>query len=175
LQISYRVTNNLLNHTEGYIYKQGKILVLLRYDFRSDTVCLTPGEYLRYHRIFQGLSTRELARRVGVVPTTLKQYERRSIPIRYETALALANELNIDYHRLLNDYTVFIDYPFTQLLREIRNQFGLTRMQFATEIGVTQSTYVKWEQGIRRPRRQEYKQIMVAIKRLEMELESITI
>lgn len=138
----------------------------MRYEYKSDALCLTPGEYLRYHRIFQGLSTRELAERVGIVPATLKQYEWRNAPIKYETALALAEVLNIDYHYLLNSYTAFIDYPFDKLLKEIRVKLHFTQTQFADEIGIAQGTYANWERGQRMPRRQEYYKIIAAAKKL---------
>ena len=46
-------------------------MIHLTFDYQSDEGCTTPGQYLRYHRTFQGLTTRELAEKVGVVPAFL--------------------------------------------------------------------------------------------------------
>ena len=100
VQISYRLTDSNLNHTGIYLYSKGKIMIHLTFDYQSDEGCTTPGQYLRYHRTFQGLTTRELAEKVGVVPATLVLYENDRHPIKHSTAVALANVLGIDRSRL---------------------------------------------------------------------------
>ena len=92
-------------------------MIHLTFDYKTDEKCTTPGQYLKYHRTFQGLSTRELAEKVGIVPATLVLYENDRHPIKYSTAVALANVLGIDRNRLLDEYTAFVDYrhPHFQL------------------------------------------------------------
>ena len=85
-------------------------MIHLTFDYKTDEKCTTPGQYLKYHRTFQGLSTRELAEKVGIVPATLVLYENDRHPIKYKTAVALANALGIDRNRLLDEYTAFVDY-----------------------------------------------------------------
>ena len=104
-------------------------------------VALPPGQYLKYHRTFQGISTRELAEKVGIVPATLVLYENDRHPIKYNTAVALANVLKIDLRKLLDDYTIFVDYPYSSLLERIRQELSLTQMQMAEVIGVSQTAY----------------------------------
>ena len=106
----YRLTNSNLNHTGVYVYSKGKIMIHLTLDYRNDEKCQTPGEYLRYHRTLQGKTTREVAESAGIVPATLVLYENDKHPIKYKTAVALADELNIDLQRLLDSYTAFVDY-----------------------------------------------------------------
>ena len=77
-------------------------MIHLTFDYKSDKDCTTPGQYLKYHRTFQGLTTRELAEKVGIVPATLVLYENDRHPIKYITAVSLANELVIDLNRLLD-------------------------------------------------------------------------
>jgi len=49
-----RFANSNLNHTGAYVYAKGKIMIHLTLDYQSDKDCHTAGEYLRYHRQFQG-------------------------------------------------------------------------------------------------------------------------
>ena len=126
--INDRFTDSNLNHTGIYLYSKGKIMIHLTFDYQSDEGCTTPGQYLRYHRTFQGLTTRELAEKVGVVPATLVLYENDRHPIKHSTAVALANALGIDRSRLLDKYTVFVDYPYSSLLKKVRREFSFTQM-----------------------------------------------
>ncbi len=94
------------------------------------------------------------------------QYEAKNSPIKYQTAIALAKELGIDYRILLNEYTAFLDYPFERFLKETRVTLKLTQTEIAQKIGVTFSTYAKWESRTRIPRRREYRKITAAFKGL---------
>ncbi len=170
MQIPCGVTDTNLNHTGVYLYSKGKIMIHLRLDYKSDSDCSTPGEYLRYHRTFQGLQTKELAQKVGIVPATLVLYESDTHPIKYRTAVALAAELGIDRKRLLDDYTTFVDYPCQELLQKIRADLSLTQGEIAKEIGIAQNTYSSWEIGARTPRRQEYEKIALALERQKVEV-----
>ena len=116
------LTDSNLNHTGIYLYSKGKIMIHLTFDYKTDEKCTTPGQYLKYHRTFQGLSTRELAEKVGIVPATLVLYENDRHPIKHSTAVALANALGIDRNRLLDKYTAFVDYPYSSLLKKVRQE-----------------------------------------------------
>ena len=106
-------------------------MIHLTFDYKNDEKCTTPGQYLKYHRTFQGLTTRELAEKVGIVPATLVQYENDRRSIKHDTAVALANALGIDRNRLLDEYTAFVDYPYSSLLKKVRQELSLTQMQMA--------------------------------------------
>ncbi len=97
------------------------------------------------------------------------QYEAKNSPIKYQTAIALAGELGIDYRLLLNEYTAFLDYPFEQFLKESRVTLKLTQTEIAQKIGVAFSTYAKWEGRTRIPRRREYRKIIAVFKGLGIE------
>ena len=165
------VTDSNLNHTGIYLYSKGKIMIHLTFDYKTDEKCTTPGQYLKYHRTFQGLSTRELAEKVGIVPATLVLYENDRHPIKYSTAVALANVLGIDRNRLLDKYTAFVDYPYSSLLKKVRQELSLTQMQMAEVIGIGQTSYSGWEREIRVPRRKEYEKILAALKKLKVNVD----
>ena len=165
-------TDSNLNHTGIYLYSKGKIMIHLTFDYQSDEGCTTPGQYLRYHRTFQGLTTRELAEKVGVVPATLVLYENDRHPIKHSTAVALANVLGIDRSRLLDEYTVFVDYPYSSLLKKVRRELSFTQMQMAEVIGIGQTTYSGWEREVRVPRRKEHEKILAAMKKLKVDVDT---
>ncbi len=92
-------------------------MIHLTFDYKTDEKCTTPGQYLKYHRTFQGLTTRELAEKVGIVPATLVLYENDRHPIKYKIAVALANALGIDRNIAASNE----GYDFSQLpLRETK-------------------------------------------------------
>ena len=168
----YSITDSNLNHTGIYLYSKGKIMIHLTFDYKTDEKCTTPGQYLKYHRTFQGLSTRELAEKVGIVPATLVLYENDRHPIKYSTAVALANVLGIDRNRLLDEYTAFVDYPYFSLLKKVRQDLSLTQIQMAELIGIGQTSYSGWEREIRVPRRKEYDKILAALKKLKVNVDT---
>ena len=168
----YWFTDSNLNHTGIYLYSKGKIMIHLTFDYKTDEKCTTPGQYLKYHRTFQGLSTRELAEKVGIVPATLVLYENDRHPIKYSTAVALANVLGIDRNRLLDEYTAFVDYPYFSLLKKVRQDLSLTQIQMAELIGIGQTSYSGWEREIRVPRRKEYDKILAALKKLRVNVDT---
>ena len=148
-------------------------MIHLALDYQDDNG-LTPGEYLRYHRTFQGIPTKKLAEKVGVVPATLNLYEQGKHPIKHSAAVALAQELGIDRQRLLDEYTTFIDSPCGELLQRVRNELSLTQGQIAAEIGVAQNSYSGWERGSRTPRRKEYEKIASAFQKRKVDIRSLT-
>ena len=167
-----RVTDSNLNHTGIYLYSKGKIMIHLTFDYKTDEKCTTPGQYLKYHRTFQGLTTRELAEKVGIVPATLVLYENDRHPIKHDIAVALANTLGIDRNRLLDEYTAFVDYPYSSLLKKVRHELSLTQMQMAEVIGIGQTTYSGWEREARVPRRKEHDKILAALKKLKVNVDT---
>ena len=171
LFIIERITDSNLNHTGIYLYSKGKIMIHLTFDYKTDEKCTTPGQYLKYHRTFQGFTTRELAEKVGIVPATLVLYENDRHPIKHSTAVALANALGIDRNRLLDKYTAFVDYPYSSLLKKVRQELSLTQMQMAEVIGIGQTSYSGWEREIRVPRRKEYEKILAALKKLKVNVD----
>ena len=158
-------SDTILNHTEVYHFAKGKLILHLWYDFESDDNCDTIGKTLRYYRLHRGYSTRELAEKVGVVPATLTLYENDKHPIKYKTAVLLAEVLGIDRKLLFDEYSAFVDYPCNVLLREVRERLSLNQSQMAQEIGVAQSAYSAWERAVRTPRRQKYEKIAPLIKK----------
>ena len=142
----------------------------LQYDFENSNNCDTAGKTLRYYRIHKGYTTRELANLVGVVPATITLYENDKNPIKYKTAVLLADILEIDRQLLLDDYTIFVDYPCNALLQEVRSKLSLNQSQMAQRIGIASNAYSAWERATRTPRRKEYEKILPLIKEANIKI-----
>ena len=91
----------------------------------------TPAAMLKYYRHRMGLTTQQLAESVGVVPATVLMYERGQFPIPYQTAVAMAEVLEIDRNLLFDEFAQFMDYPYSDKLREVRKAYGLNQTDFA--------------------------------------------
>lgn len=146
------------------------MILHLRYDFESNEFCCTVGQRLRYYRQLKGYSTRQLADMVSVIPATITLYENDKHPIKYKTAISIAEVLKIDRTLLLDDYTTFVDYPCNKLLQELRKQLNLNQSEIATMIGVAPNSYSAWENASRAPRRQEYKNILPLLQKANITL-----
>lgn len=120
----------------------------------------TPAAMLKYYRQRKGLTTRQLAESIGVVPVTVLMYERERFPIPYQTAVAMAKVLEIDGNLLFDEFAQFLDYPYSDRLREVRTAHRLNQATFAEKAGISLSIYFKWEGGSRQPSRKMYEQLV---------------
>ena len=151
--------DTVLNHTGLYEYRHGKMLMHLRFTFESLNTLNSPGEYMRYYRQLRGLTTRQLAEKLNIVPATVLGYEQRRFPIPYDIAVLLAKELQIPESLLFDDFCIFISAPYTEILHTVRKRHGLNQGDFAESAGISPSIYMKWESGSRRPSRKMYQQL----------------
>lgn len=118
------------------------MLIYLKFCFKGITTEQTPAAMLRYYRQRKGLTTRQLAENVGIVPATLLMYEREQFPIPYQTTVAFADIIKIDRNLLFDDFERFMDYPYSDKLREVRKTYGLNQATFAEKAGISLSIYL---------------------------------
>lgn len=123
---------------------------------------------LKYYRQRKGLTTRQLAESVEVVPATVLMYERGQFPISYQTAVAMAKVLEIDRNLLFDDFAQFMDYPYSNRLREVRKVYGLNQTDFAEKANICYSIYAKWETVIRQPSRKMYEQLVTTYPEIKI-------
>ena len=152
--------DTILNHTDLYEYKHGKILMHLHFCFEGVPTEQTPAAMLKYYRQRKCLTTRQLAESVGIAPATVLMYERERFPIPYQTAVAMAEILEIDRNMLFDEFAQFMDYPYSDRLREIRKAHRLNQATFAEKAGISLSIYSKWEGGSRQPSRKMFRQLV---------------
>ena len=116
---------------------------------------------MRHYRRLRGLTTRQLAEKLNIVPATVLGYEQGHFPIPYEISIAAAEMLQITKELLFDDFCIFISAPYTEILHTVRKRYGLNQVDFAENAGISPSIYAKWESGSRRPSRKMYQQLKV--------------
>jgi len=166
LQIPHRVCNDIFNHTSLYQYHHGKLLLHLTLPFEERPKSNQPREYLRYYRLRNNLTTRQLAERVRIVPATVVMYENGKNSIPYDTAIKLANVLEIEVSLLYDDFSRFLAAPYTEALKNVRTALGLSQRAFAEQMEIVPSYYYKLEERRRSPSRKVYQQICVVLSEI---------
>ena len=160
VQISYRLCNDIVNHTSLYEFYQGRLLLHLTIPFEEKPKNNLPGDNLKYYRQRKSLTTRQLAEQVDVVPSTILVYEQNKRPIPYDMANRLAEVLDVDVTILYDDFAAFLSVPYNEALKDIRSALKMSQRAFAEHIGVIPSYYYKLEAGLRRPSRKVYQQVV---------------
>lgn len=163
MQVSYRFCYDIFNYTSLYQYHHGKLILHLTLAFETKPKSNQPGEYLRYYRLRNNLTTRQLAEQVGIVPSTLLKYEQGITSIPYDTAARRSEWLKIDVSLLCDSFAAFIASPYTEALKAIREELKLNQREFAELVGLKASYYYQMEKGNCRPSRKVYQQIMDAL------------
>lgn len=135
------------------------MLMHLKFCFESIPTKQSPGAILKYYRLRKGFTTRQLAETIGIVPATILNYEQEKNPIPYQTALNIANALEIETTLLFDDFAGFLDSPYNIKLQSVRKSLKLSQAAFAEQIGVSLSIYCKWEAGTRQPSRKMYQRL----------------
>ena len=160
--------DTILNHTGLYEYKHGKMLMHLKFCFESILNEPTPAAMLRYYRQRKRLTTRQLAENVGIVPAAVLMYERGRFPIPYQIAVAFADILEIDSNLPFDEFARFMDYPYSNRLREVRKVYGLNQTVFAEKANICYSIYAKWETAVRQPSRKMYEQLVTTFPEIKI-------
>ena len=112
---------------------------------------------MRYYRQLRGITTRQLAEKLNIVPATVLGYEQGRFPIPYEISIAAAETLHISEKLLFDNFCIFISAPYTEVLHTVRKSYGLSQIDFAENASISPSIYAKWESGSRRPSRKMYR------------------
>lgn len=100
----------------------------LRFTFESLNTLNSPGEYMRYCRGLRGLTTRQLAEKLNIVPATVLAYEQGRFPIPYELSVVATQMLQIPESLLFDDYCVFISVPYTEYYIQSESVMDLTKL-----------------------------------------------
>ena len=80
--------------------------MLMHFRFTLETLSdlSAPGKYMRYYCQLRGLTTRQLAEKLNIVPATVLGYEQGRFPIPYDIAVMLSEELQISENHSLNEW-----------------------------------------------------------------------
>ena len=106
------------------------------------------------------MTTRHIAEKLDIVPSTVAMYENGKHPIPYDVAIKLADVLKIEASLLYDDFSRFLAVPYIEALKSVRTALGLSQKAFAERIVY----YYKIEEGNRRPSRKVYQKIYAALE-----------
>lgn len=145
-------------------FHQGKLLLHLTIPFEEKPKTNLPSDNLKYYRQRKQMTTRQLAEKLDIVPSTVVMYENGKRPIPYDVAIKLADVLEIEATLLCDDFSRFLSVPYTEALKSVRTALRLSQKAFAERIGIVPSYYYKIEEGNRRPSRKVYQKIYAALE-----------
>lgn len=124
------------------------------------------GEQIKYYRMLLDIRQIDLAFKLGVEVSTLKNIENREPKaVNLKLIKQILDELNIqDKVKINDDYISFLlDNPSVKI-KEIRNSLGMNRQKFADLLGVYISSIKKWENGKTQISRKKYEKLKESIK-----------
>ena len=163
MQVSHSFCNDIFNHTSLYQSRHGKLRLHLTLPFEKRPKGNQPGEYLRYYRLRNNLTTRRLAEQVGIVFRQLCWNMSRGLR-RYHMIPLWGSQNGWKLMCCFSDsFAAFIASPYTEALKAIREELKLNQREFAELVGLKASYYYQMEKGNRRPSRKVYQQIMDAL------------
>ncbi|MBR1442574.1 MAG: helix-turn-helix transcriptional regulator, partial [Firmicutes bacterium] len=107
----------------------------------------TVGEKIAFYRFKADLTQEELANLLNISVDSVKRYENNKRCLPLEVANTMAIILNITPNFLYDEYNLFISYPYSKKMRELRINKGYTRKEFANLLGLNIRTIERWENG----------------------------
>ena len=87
------------------------------------------------------MTTKQLAEKLDIVPSTIVMYENGKHPIPYDVAIKLADVLEIEVSLLYDDFSRFLAVPYTEALKSVRTALGLSQKAFAERIDAESSIW----------------------------------
>lgn len=117
-------------------FHQGKLLLHLTIPFEEKPKTNLPSDNLKYYRQRKQMTTRQLAEKLDIVPSTVVMYENGKRPIPYDVAIKLADVLEIEATLLCDDFSRFLSVPYTEALKSVRTALRLSQKAFAERIGI---------------------------------------
>jgi transcriptional regulator with XRE-family HTH domain len=107
----------------------------------------TVAEKIRFYRTKRDMHGYMLAELVGLSRHAIMDYENNQTEPLLKDLKKIATTLGIEADMLYDDYYRFLDYPYSEKIREIRKEHGLHQRQLAKILGADRRTIERWEHG----------------------------
>ena len=101
MSIPCSVVNSIFNHTLLCEFHQGKLLLHLTIPFEEKPKTNLPSDNLKYYRQRKQMTTRQLAEKLDIVPSTVVMYENGKHPIPYALWLNLTRLPISTFHAMI--------------------------------------------------------------------------
>ncbi len=87
------------------------------------------------------------ADKIGVSRTSMMDYESGKREPGLEVLQRISSALKVPISALCDDYYLFLRYPYSAKIQEIRAEHGLTQAMLGKMLGVTAKSVARWEQS----------------------------
>jgi len=108
---------------------------------------ITVGEKIRFYRTKRNIHGYTLAEAVGLSRFAIMYYENNQSEPLLEDLKKIAVALEIESDKLFDDYYRFLDYPYSEKIKEIRKERNLLQRELGETLGVGRRAVERWEHG----------------------------
>jgi transcriptional regulator with XRE-family HTH domain len=105
------------------------------------------GERIRFYRLKRNMTCDTLAELVGLSRYAIMYYENGQTEPSLEDLKKIASALGIEADKLFDDYYRFLDYPYSERIKQIRVEHHLRQRGLGELLGVIRRTVERWEHG----------------------------
>jgi transcriptional regulator with XRE-family HTH domain len=137
----------VLCDTPSVAFVNGKILYHASCDMWRIDENAPLAERIRFYRTKGYMNCDTLAELTGISRYSIMRYESGETEPSLDDLKKMAAVLGIEADKLFDDYYRFLDYPYTQKLKEARAEKKITQRKLAEIMGVTAMTAKRWEYG----------------------------
>lgn len=88
-----------------------------------------------------------LADKIGLSRHAIMDYESDATEPALEDLRKISFVLDVNLDKLCDDYYLFLNYPYSTKVKEIRTKMGFTQKKFGILFGVNRRTVERWESG----------------------------
>ena len=132
--------------TNSVVYFRNQILYHAASEITLPDDATVP-EKIRFYRLKKNIDGDTLAGYLDVNRAMITYYEKGHCNPTVATLKRIAVALNIEPDLLFDDYYRFLDYPYTERLKQIRTENNLTSSEFGAILGVSSVTINAWQRG----------------------------
>lgn len=106
----------------------------------------TVGGRVKYYRIINKVSAKELARLTGYSRDNIWEYEECNNFCPLDFCIAVARVLEIDLELICDEYTLFLNSNYIQRMEEVNKELGISYSKIAEKYGIPSNTFLSWLQ-----------------------------
>ncbi len=122
----------------------------------------TVAERIRFYRTKRHVNGDTLAELIGMSRYAIMDYESGSAEPLLEDLKKIADALGIEADKLFDDYYRFLDYPYSERIKQIRSERGLTQKELGTMLCVGRRAVERWEHGKHKVSRETWEKLIEA-------------
>ena len=119
----------------------------------------TVGEKIAFYRFKAGLTQKELAEMLGVNRATFLRYENDMLKLDIDLLYDISEILSIPPNFLYDEYVMFLVYPYSNKIKNILKNKGLTEKELAAMLNISTKTVSRWVNNVTPPSKIMYERL----------------